>query len=97
MPDGNAVNGDGISDVLFRNGSTGDVGFYEMNAGGSLQGWHDIGGSSTTYTVAGGRLTCPQHAASFDLATGASDQAWAPPLRTYPARIVGGAIEVGLD
>ena len=29
-------NGDGISDVLFRNGSTGDVGFYEMNAGGSF-------------------------------------------------------------
>jgi hypothetical protein len=44
-------NGDAVSDVLFRNDSTGDFGYYEMN--GSLVGWKEIGGSDTTYTVVG--------------------------------------------
>jgi hypothetical protein len=44
-------NGDGISDVLWRNNSTGVVGYYQMDVSGNLQGWHDIAGSSTAYLV----------------------------------------------
>src|SRR5207302_9462245 len=46
------LNADGTSDILFRNNSTGDIGFYQMS-NGALQGWHDIGGSSTSYAVVG--------------------------------------------
>jgi hypothetical protein len=46
-------NGDGTSDILFRNNSgTGDTGFYRIN-NGSSQGWHDIGGTSTAYSAVG--------------------------------------------
>jgi hypothetical protein len=38
--------------VLFRNNAGGDTGFYQLNNNGSLQGWHQIGGSSTAYAVA---------------------------------------------
>ena len=39
---------------------------------------------------AGGRLLCPRHLASFDLATGAASQGWSVrPLRRYETRIVG--------
>jgi hypothetical protein len=44
-------NGDGITDVLFRNGASGDSGFYQSNSNGTLQGWHGIGASSTAYNV----------------------------------------------
>ena len=37
----NESNGAGISDTLFRNDSTGDVGFYAIS-NGALTGWHDI-------------------------------------------------------
>jgi hypothetical protein len=43
--------GDGVSDVLYYNHTTGDVGYYAMN--GSKVGWKDIGGSSTAYNVVG--------------------------------------------
>jgi len=43
--------GDGTSDVLFRNNTTGDTGFYEI-VNGVNAGWHDIGASSTAYHVA---------------------------------------------
>ncbi len=46
-------NGDGISDVLFRQDSSGDTGYYQLNSNGTLQGWHDIGGSSTAYSAVG--------------------------------------------
>jgi hypothetical protein len=46
-------NGDGTSDILFRNnGGSGDAGFYQIN-NGSLQAWHDIGASSTAYSAVG--------------------------------------------
>jgi 3-phenylpropionate/trans-cinnamate dioxygenase ferredoxin component len=42
-------------------------------------------------------LTCPHHAAKFDLRDGRALEAPAfRPLRTYPVRIVDGRIEVGL-
>jgi hypothetical protein len=43
--------GDAVSDVLFDNASTGDVGYYAVN--GEFNGWHDISGSSTAYSVGG--------------------------------------------
>src|SRR5207302_289240 len=45
------LNGNGVSDILFRNDATGDVGFYDMQ--GSRVGWNDIGGSSTAYGAVG--------------------------------------------
>ena len=45
-------NGDGTSDILFRNDATGDVGFYQMNNGANA-GWHEIGFSSTAYSIVG--------------------------------------------
>jgi len=47
------LNGDSISDILWRNPNTGVTGFYKMAAGGVFQGWQDVGGSSTAYTIAG--------------------------------------------
>jgi hypothetical protein len=47
------INGDGTSDVLFRtNSGTGDAGFYQV-INNTLQGWHDIGASSTAYSAVG--------------------------------------------
>jgi hypothetical protein len=43
--------GNGVSDVLYYNHTTGDVGYDRMN--GSLVGWKDIGPSSTAYNVVG--------------------------------------------
>jgi len=36
--------------LLFRNNSTGDT-WFEAIANGSFNGWHQIGGSNTSYTV----------------------------------------------
>jgi hypothetical protein len=44
-------NGDAVSDILFYNTTTGDLGYFEMQ--GSNTGYHSIGGSSTAFTVAG--------------------------------------------
>jgi hypothetical protein len=44
--------GNGTSDVLFRNSLTGDT-WFEAMSNGAFAGWDDVGGSSTTYTVAG--------------------------------------------
>jgi ELWxxDGT repeat protein len=44
--------GNGTSDVLFRNDAGGDTGFFAINNGANA-GWHDVGASSTAYTVAG--------------------------------------------
>ena len=46
-------NGDSVSDILWRNPTTGVTGYYQMSAGGVFQGWHDIGGSSTAYAIVG--------------------------------------------
>lgn len=40
----------GTSDILFRNATTGDMGFYDIN-NGTLGAWHSLGGSSTAYSV----------------------------------------------
>jgi len=43
-----------------------------------------------------GRLFCPRHAASFDLADGRISDGWSsPPLRLYPVRVAMG--EVWID
>ena len=47
------LNGDNISDILWRNPTTGVTGFYKMAAGGVFQGWQDVGGSSTSYGIVG--------------------------------------------
>jgi len=39
-------------DILYRNNDTGDTGFYEI-VNGVNAGWHDIGASSTAYSVVG--------------------------------------------
>lgn len=42
-----------------------------------------------------GRLFCPRHAASFDLADGRISDGWfSPPLRLYPVRIAEGEVWV---
>jgi hypothetical protein len=43
-------NGDGTSDVLWRNDSTGHVGIWEMH--NNAQTWHDLGGSGVDFKVA---------------------------------------------
>jgi hypothetical protein len=42
--------GNGTWDILFRNNSTGDT-WYEAISNGSFNGWSQIGGSNTSYTV----------------------------------------------
>ena len=44
--------GNGVSDILFRNNSTGDIGYY-YQSGGSYSNWGHIGGSATSYGVVG--------------------------------------------
>src|SRR3984957_4470905 len=44
--------GSGTSDILYRNDASGDTGFYQM-VNGANTGWHDIGASSTAYSVVG--------------------------------------------
>lgn len=46
-------NGDTVSDILFRNDTTGDMGFVFMKAGGSSAGYQAIGGSSPAFSVVG--------------------------------------------
>jgi len=40
----------GTDDVLLRNNTTGDTGFYAISNGVNT-GWYDLGGSSTAYSV----------------------------------------------
>ena len=42
----------GTSDILFRNNTTGDVGFYSINNGANA-GWKDVAVASTAYTLVG--------------------------------------------
>jgi hypothetical protein len=42
--------GNGTDDILFRNNSTGDT-WFEAISNGAFNGWHQIGGSNTSYTV----------------------------------------------
>jgi len=42
----------GTSDVLFRNDAVGDTGFYAISNGVNT-GWHDLGPSSTAYSIVG--------------------------------------------
>jgi hypothetical protein len=39
-----------IDDILFRNNSTGDT-WFEAISNGASNGWNQIGGSATGYTV----------------------------------------------
>jgi hypothetical protein len=43
-------NGDGTSDILWRNSSSGDTGYTDLH-GGNV--WHGLGASSTAYSVVG--------------------------------------------
>jgi hypothetical protein len=43
-------NGDGFSDVLWRDNSSGDTGYTDFHAGNA---WHGLGASSTAYSVVG--------------------------------------------
>jgi hypothetical protein len=45
-------NGDGTSDILFRNDATGSTWYAEMS-NGALASWQSIGSSSTSYSVVG--------------------------------------------
>ena len=42
--------GNGTDDILFRNNSTGDT-WFEAISNGAFNGWHQVGGSNTSYTV----------------------------------------------
>src|SRR5262249_54778344 len=42
----------GTSDILLRGDASGDTGFYAISNGTST-GWHEIAGSSTSYSVVG--------------------------------------------
>jgi hypothetical protein len=44
--------GTGTDDILFRNNSTGDMWFAGMS-NGAFNGWHQVGGSDTTYSALG--------------------------------------------
>jgi hypothetical protein len=46
----NDFNGDGFSDILWRNNSSGDTGYTDFHAGNA---WHGLGASSTAYGVVG--------------------------------------------
>jgi ELWxxDGT repeat protein len=52
IPPPEDFNGNNTSDVLFRNTTSGDTWFEAMNHG-AFNGWHQIGGSNTSYGVAG--------------------------------------------
>jgi hypothetical protein len=43
---------DGLSDILFRNNSTGDTWYANVN-GGLVLSWQQVGGSDTSYSVVG--------------------------------------------
>jgi hypothetical protein len=43
-------NGDGFSDILWHNSSSGDTGYTDFHAGNA---WHGLGASSTAYNVVG--------------------------------------------
>jgi 3-phenylpropionate/trans-cinnamate dioxygenase ferredoxin subunit len=48
--------------------------------------------------VAGGRLCCPRHAASFDLKDGRISYGWpSRPLRLYPVRVDSGQILIASE
>jgi len=44
--------GNGTDDVLYRNNTSGDTGFYSINTGVNTS-WRDLGASSTAYSVVG--------------------------------------------
>jgi hypothetical protein len=46
----NDFNGDGYSDILWRNNSSGDTGYTDFHAGNA---WHGLGASSAAYNVVG--------------------------------------------
>jgi hypothetical protein len=44
--------GSGTDDILFRNNLTGDM-WFEAVSNGAFAGWHQVGGSDTSYAVVG--------------------------------------------
>jgi len=48
-----AMLGNGYQDVLFRNGTNGDTGFYVIASNGSLSSWVGIGTTSLANSIAG--------------------------------------------
>lgn len=63
-----------------------------------------LGGLLADGSLAGRRLTCPLHGATFDVGTGAvfadpfglDPEGGVPPLSSYPVRIESGMVEVDL-
>ena len=49
----NDFSASGVSCILFRNASNGDMGYYQLDASGAFAGWRGIVGSPTAYTVVG--------------------------------------------
>ena len=49
---GEEFTADEADDILYRNNATGDTGYYQIVRGANA-GWHDIGASSTAYSVVG--------------------------------------------
>lgn len=47
----NDYTGDGVEDILWRNSSTGDIGYWDMNAGGSIGSWVGLGTYNTDWYV----------------------------------------------
>jgi hypothetical protein len=42
--------GSNTSDIMFRNSSSGDT-WFEAISNGAFAGWHQVGGSNTSYAV----------------------------------------------
>jgi hypothetical protein len=43
--------GDGTSDILYHDSTTGDIGYYAPPSGGGQGTWHDLGSPSTAYAI----------------------------------------------
>jgi RTX calcium-binding nonapeptide repeat (4 copies) len=52
QPTGSDFLGDDTSDILFRNSSSGDT-WFEAMSNGDFNGWNQIGGSNSSYSVVG--------------------------------------------
>jgi nitrite reductase (NADH) small subunit len=55
------------------------------------------GGPLSEGDIIAGQVFCPLHAWGFDLRTGQSSTNWRARVRSYPARVVDGQVQVQLD
>ncbi|HTT16456.1 MAG TPA: Rieske 2Fe-2S domain-containing protein [Thermoplasmata archaeon] len=92
-----------------RGVALGDVPIVLVRAAGAVRAVQGscphIGGDLADGTVDLGKLSCPLHGATFDLATGAvradpfgvaPPEGAVEPLRVYPVRVADGEVEVDL-